>query len=210
MAKTDEIAPRLKVDAELFGMAYRFVAQDETRYYLNGVYIKPHPAGGVMMVATNGRIMGITYDREGEINGSPVIMPVPDYVRNNLDRGGTVIIEGDVGKVLDRNENTAALFEFAPIDGVFPDWRRLFPATMPEPQTIAGLSLNAGFDPKFRVKGQETKVNLYPTEISKGTPTGPIIVTIDDVDFIGLWMPCLFEPMTGFPDWFERVMRPTP
>ncbi len=55
------------------GLAYlaHFKAENDIRYYLNGVCFQPLPAdagGGVIGAATNGHILGLWHDRDGHVD----------------------------------------------------------------------------------------------------------------------------------------------
>lgn len=60
----------VRVRAKHFAAAYVFASTEETRYYLNGVLVEPHPDGGVLLVATDGHRMVAIKDDEGETNGT--------------------------------------------------------------------------------------------------------------------------------------------
>lgn len=49
-------------NADLFRIAYSCVSTEETRYYLNGVHLEPHPCGGAFMVATDGHRLIVVHD----------------------------------------------------------------------------------------------------------------------------------------------------
>jgi hypothetical protein len=54
-----------------------FAAKNDVRFYLEGVYIAPHPQGGVLIVATDGHCMGLMHDPDGFAN-APIILRSPD------------------------------------------------------------------------------------------------------------------------------------
>lgn len=56
---------------ELFAAACRFVSTEYARYYLQGVLVRPSPAGGVVMVSTDGHRMFVGYDHAATIEGLP-------------------------------------------------------------------------------------------------------------------------------------------
>lgn len=67
---------RAIVRAEALLAIEPFVSTEETRYYLKGVYIHPHPVQGAVLVATNGHIMAILHDPAGIASGPPQIWSV--------------------------------------------------------------------------------------------------------------------------------------
>lgn len=54
-----------RFDARAFRFIGGFCSDEETRYYLRGVRIEPLDSGGVAMIATDGRRMGVYHDAEG-------------------------------------------------------------------------------------------------------------------------------------------------
>lgn len=61
------------IDGELFIDVRRAAAEDDPRYYLDGVLIEPHPDKGAFLVATNGRAMLVAHDKKATAPRSAVI-----------------------------------------------------------------------------------------------------------------------------------------
>jgi DNA polymerase III sliding clamp (beta) subunit (PCNA family) len=66
------------VNADLFRIVYSCVSTEETRYYLNGVHVEPHPVKGAILVATDGHRMLIAHDKDGSCSG-PIIVQMPRF-----------------------------------------------------------------------------------------------------------------------------------
>jgi hypothetical protein len=70
-ADTDEGAnyrgAEIRIRAEYAKLVAPFVADDETRFYLNGFYAQRHPSGGALIVATDGHSLGCFWDEFGEV-----------------------------------------------------------------------------------------------------------------------------------------------
>lgn len=62
------------VSAPMFRRAMAAISKDECRYYLNGVYVEPCEAGGVILVSTDGRRMIVIRDRKGYAPNGPGIV----------------------------------------------------------------------------------------------------------------------------------------
>ena len=155
---------RVRVDAKKFAAIYNFVSTEETRYYLNGVYIEPLADGGVLMVGTNGHVLGACVDRTGEADG-PWICPVQKRMlatarrrpkRSPLENPGNIHFVGSAAYLLcngwegdDPTAITDATLEVAhapAIDGTFPDFRRVVPDPVGDELTIK-LRKNASETP---------------------------------------------------------------
>lgn len=63
----------IEVTAHLFHAAYLCVSAEETRYYLNGVYVQPCDQGGVLVVATDGHRMVVIHDEAGRADKAAII-----------------------------------------------------------------------------------------------------------------------------------------
>lgn len=115
---------------ELFMAAARCISNEETRYYLRGVFIQPHPVRGVYLISTDGHRMIRAYDEEGTASRAAIITPPSNkmptkwkgkgrYQNHLLFDGKTVSLEEDgIVKIIE----TAG-----EIDGTFPDWTRVMP-----------------------------------------------------------------------------------
>lgn len=225
-------ARRIRVDAKKFAAAWNFVSTEATRYYLNGVHIEPHVNGGVLMVATNGHTLAAIYDPEGESSGR-YICPVPlRMVRSarKRQRGATSTLDtpkhlhfignaahliGDHGSANYDPENIGpAHIETAyapPIDGTFPDWRRVVPKFIestwkPSPGgylfTVNG-DLVSKFSDSVRLIGRvkSAPLSFY---LSEHGASGPIGVRSGDVpEFFGVLMPMRGDS-AQHPHWLEN------
>ncbi len=126
------------VDANLFRIAAFAVSTDETRYYLFGVYIEPHPVKGVIMTATSNHVLTTIHDESGDMGGcSPAIVKLPGKVlaeckakktkRTTTEPRLLVDPSADLAVVQVDGEETARAYRVI-VDGTFPDWRRVHPS----------------------------------------------------------------------------------
>lgn len=133
-----------RVNPRYFAGIERFAAVKDVRFYLCGVFIEPHPHGGVTIVATDGCIMAAAYDPDGWC-AEPII--VGDITKPLLTackkrglpsaRAEQLWIAKDCAVVSSSAETEpppapfgeAALHssKISIIDGKFPDWRRPMP-----------------------------------------------------------------------------------
>lgn len=128
----------ISVDANLFRIAAFAVSTEETRYYLRGVYIEPHLVKGVIMTATNGRVLTTIHDESGDMGGcSPAIVKLPGKVladckakktkRTTTEPRMLVDPSADLAVVqVDGEEKTRAYRVI--VDETFPDWRCVHPS----------------------------------------------------------------------------------
>jgi len=144
----------LKLNLHADGLAAVHIAKstEETRYYLNGVYVTPwrvNGEDGVMMVATDGRLLATYFDRDGEANRPTIIdgaFSAPLLKSGRSERSPRrMMVDGDVGRVkcVPRKKNAAQLAGITlvqEIEGTFPDWTKV--TNLPEANGSAAFSWN--------------------------------------------------------------------
>lgn len=153
------------------GMLLPFICKEWQRYYLHGIYVEPHPDGGVLLVATDGHTAGIAYDAEGSANG-PWICKIGSHLKRAVHsaiRSGEAKVRGerlihfigDTGYVTSRfftrgKEDPGKLgphhlaAEFVPaIDGTYPDWAKTCLKSPLHLSTSNVLHAGPAFTPNF-------------------------------------------------------------
>jgi hypothetical protein len=127
----------LKFDADLFRIVFAAASTEETRYYLNGVNVEPHPSGvGVILVATDGHRLIAAYDETGTADAPAIIRLDKAALRlckAERDQTRTIIVEGSDARIMDaptgdEHGREIGLAYDVVIYGTFPDWRRVLPA----------------------------------------------------------------------------------
>ena len=191
-----------------------FVSTEETRYYLNGVYVHPHPEGGAVCVATDGHRLGVRRDSDG-IAPEPQIVTLPkglkapasSKVRNPwavLTRTGEryghlSLVEGIHDPKHDTAENAIARvdecfqrFGDTIIDGKFPDYPKIIP-TDDEKDAVRGFNGEylASFGKHLTIRGSDA-----------GAPH--LIFDHADGDFVGVLMPMRADA-TRRQDWTKAL-----
>lgn len=116
----------IDVNAIFFRAANEVVSKEERRYYLNGVYVQPHPDKGVLLTATDGHRLVCIHDQTGKCTKAAIIRVAaraisgvklqknqPDAPRLTVDKDGIVTC-GSYRSV-----------SSAVIDGTYPDYPRV-------------------------------------------------------------------------------------
>ncbi len=109
-----------EVKTELLKSALLFSSKEETRYYLNGVYFEKTETG-VAMVTTDCHRMfvaKIEVDNDACSNFEPFIVPNEIIKQVLTGYKGTTVLINEWDKIIGN-------INFAPIDGTFPNWRRV-------------------------------------------------------------------------------------
>lgn len=132
-------------------IAASFVAKNDVRYYLNGIYFEPHPEGGANIVATDGHKM-LTIRDKTAILAKPLIVEfspatVKACAAKNAQGLTLESTESEGGKVLARVATAGgSVTAFETVhDCRYPDWRSVMPDKLPEDsdRQAARLYLNA-------------------------------------------------------------------
>lgn len=206
----------ITVKASYLAALAPFMSKEETRFCLQGVFIAPHRshrgAGrGIVLVATDGHRMGVIHDPDGETNGE-WICPIPQALERAILSKKTnavqAVLGGDVCTLKDGEGKTVFQHFAPPIDGTYPDWKRVIPTKRAQGREPAA------FNPKYlgdfqKVIAALTTHKVLPVAIWASDPHSPAIVQIEGVpEFIGIQMP-MRHSLAGLPDWFSPYLPTT-
>lgn len=129
--------PKLNITAEHLKGAIECASTDATRFYLGGAYVHPVD-GGFAVVATNGHCLFYAQTLEPCDDFAGLIIPT-DAIKLALKASGRAFC-----LELDTERHTLGAVNFQPVDGTFPDYRRVIPAELSgEPATFAPHVLGA-------------------------------------------------------------------
>ena len=136
----------ISINAEYLHLAHLFTTTDDTRYYLKGVQVEPHPTDdGILIIATDGHKAAVFYDQEGYVSENmliafdkPFLASLKQERNENFIRRVTVRHDRLVTMSTDTDGELFEEKHIKPgpmlIDGTFPDWRRIMPdITTPGP-----------------------------------------------------------------------------
>ena len=123
-----------------FAYIARFVSDEETRYYLKGVQVAPLATRGVTLVATTGHVLGAMRLQAVEASATAtfILSASKDLLRACKPRKGnphTIVCRPDRVDVYENHNaeepGTPVYTGHKPyVEGPFPDWRRVLPATV--------------------------------------------------------------------------------
>lgn len=183
------------VNADIFRAVSIARSDEETRYYLKGVFVQPHPHGGAVLTATDGHILVSAYDLSG-VCDTPAIIGL-DRVRlaacKSKPRFGARYVRCADGtaEIVSGAEPDATVYETQPkavIDGSFPDWPRVVPRGPygPSAARFNADTLGRVADASQILRGSKTPdVKLLA---GADGDDGPLFVPISDTAF-GVVMP---------------------
>ena len=180
------------IATDLLKAALVCASSEETRYYLRGV----HLSTSGHMVTTDGHRMFVA--RLADKPAADVIVPYADVVAAlKLAGGRAQEIEIDLAA------NRIGQISFTPVDGTFPDWRRVVPTglEMPNAKDPSDNAAHVHFDHRYVGdfakmaailcgKATTTQSVLHPVSASH-----PALVTFGDrADCFGVLMPVRRKP----------------
>lgn len=179
----------------------------DVRFYINGVCVELDGAGGGVMVATNGHVIG-AYRLDGKTCDVPPVKarfiiprtildglkPSPLHFALTATREGErwmLTLDGGTGRVSD-----------LAIEGEFPQqWRANIPhAVSGEAAQFTTAALGMFQKASAALHGGRFK----PLTIGHNGPTSAALVDLGDADFCGVMMPARYEAPTAPPAWLCR------
>lgn len=178
----------MELNVKLLKAAVIVASKEETRYYLKGVAVQAD-ARGAYIVATDGhRALAFCQSREAQ-EGTAVSIIIPSDIvaaikPNKYEERATLTQESATHWRLDYCGTSVI---FAPVDGTFPDWRRICPKE--------ANGETAQFNPEYvgdiakvaKALGVKSASGAIKMAHNGG---GPAIVTFGpDIDGFGLIMP---------------------
>lgn len=187
------------VNADLFRAAAVVIGKEETRYYLNGVCIEPHLAGGVTLTATDGHRLFTAFDKEGHASRTYIVkLDAAALKACKASRKEThprrVVLSGDDNQPVSitGNDDTnvyllAVNWEIK--DAQFPDWRRVIPRHSPGDKPVADWynpDYLASFADIAAILSSEPRIRVC--SIQQGSPA---LVTFGNQPYqaVGVLMP---------------------
>lgn len=195
-------------------------AKDDIRRYLNGVAFEID-ANVVRLIATDGRCMGILRHglaEEEREEGRSLTVIVPRDVceraakRNAIDRIRLECAEGEAWSIVDCESRVT----FKPLEGTFPDWRRVVPTKVTGIASPINPELLGGFVKSAHALSSKRAIvsvahNGSVDDEGNSTGAGAALVRIScSSDFVGVVMPMRDEPCLAAPAWISepRIAEP--
>ena len=133
-AATPKPAPvshdKLRVSAKLVALVTPFMATSDIRYYLNGISIRPHPAGGAVITATNGHVLGTAYDPSAVCEHDVILALTPATItalKARAGKGRELVLRNGRVTIIDGPEEISIQPGNPVIEAKYPDLSRVIP-----------------------------------------------------------------------------------
>lgn len=170
-----------------------FAAESDVRYYLNGVLIEVR-ASEVRCAATTGHMAGVCRLATEQAAMPDVIVPSATVKQALLNKSEVLTLEFENGKW------SLAGVSFTPIDGKFPDYRRI----IPKGHSGEAAQFNPAFIAAAAKAGKALGVKSAPIIRHNGCNAAQVQFYGRD-DFVGVLMPLIAftdkNPDTGLIQW---------
>ena len=217
----------IEVNAILFRAAAECQSTEETRYYLNGVYITPHPVKGIVLTATDGHRLISIHDEQGKCSTPKIVYIDPKAIDGKAMAAMRRAMMADtpaVEPVLQICINEAGIATVGTyrslkscfIDGTFPDWHRI--AAPLVVRAKEGKYCPGSYNQKYVAAFGKIAVMLSPgndqsasIRIVSVTEEDPSRVRIGNLDHaFGILMPMRASSSNHIPAWMQPILEPAP
>lgn len=202
----------INVSALLFRAAAECQSTEETRYYLNGVYIQPHPNGGALLVATDGHRLFVAHDVGGTCDKAAIVA-----IDKAVFTKKTLQFENNEAPRISVNDDgiasvgTYRSVKSAVIDGVFPDYRAALKPilAMAKKKQFAPASFNQIYLAAFGKIGSMLLEGYKGTSIcvSSFTASDPALVRFNGINHaFGVLMPMRGDTISELPAFMKPIL----
>lgn len=147
------------------------ISTEQTRYYLNGVFMHPHSSHALAFVATNGQRLAFSssiyfwecddFQKQGKIVPIQAVKTLLSSIGKKMEGECTIHIH-DLRVVFSLPDGLK--LETKVIDGTYPDYPRVIPDTVHAFTRIKTETASKGLARLEKLGGKNTFINLDPEE----------------------------------------------
>lgn len=188
-----------------------FKSTQDIRYYLNGVLVEKVETGGCILVATNGHILVAMHSPGAFIDQTRILTVsdgLSDAMRKVDDIQRTVEVAGAKGRVTlyARGQEVFIQPREPFIDGKFPDWRKVVPATENlEPGLAAAISSEYLATLKRAIPRSQQRNSLSFWHQKTDPKNSAIVVRYEaNHSLVAVVMPMQLKHDWTWPSWMKR------
>lgn len=212
----------IEVNANYFRAAAECQSTEETRYYLNGVYIAPHPEKGVLLTATDGHRLITLYDEAGKCSAAKICNVDPKAIDARAYGIMRKAAPEEVPQLRIDDEGIVTVGTYRSlkscfIDGTFPDWARVVQPVLAKARE--GKYCPASYRQNYVAAFGKIAAMLAPTgndncasiRIVSFTDSDPSLIRFGNVDHaFGILMPMRSTIPNEIPIWMKPILEPAP
>jgi len=181
----------------------KFASNDENRNAINGIRIEPIPGKGVLLVATNGRSLGVLLIEDAAVTEkAPITFPlwVLEFIPRKIKFLQLIFPTGKDTRVTIIGKNMPDMTAEV-IEKTYPKWRIVIPTApfIPCNINVSGKVLQPFLDAAKILCASEALSFRTSDELS------PISVFTDNPNFYGVIMPMRYTGIDKtIPDWVKQ------
>lgn len=211
----------IEVSMKYFRAAAECVSTEETRYYLNGVHIAPHPEKGVVLTATDDHRLISLHDAAGKCTAPQIVAIDRKALEEKAYKDLCKAMPEEMPRITIDDEGIATVGTYRSlkscfIDGTFPDWPIVVRSVLAK--TREGKYAPSSYNQKYVAAFGKIATMLSPDK-SQSAPiriisfndTDPILIRFGSVDYaFGVLMPMRSSIPNELPIWMKPILEPTP
>lgn len=192
-----------------------FMAKNDIRYYLNGISIRKHPEGGIVLAATDGNRMLLIRDASGSVDEDLIFRATPAMAVFCRKPDTVIRIDRETQRltIFQKEEKLYLLPGKCLVEGMFPDYKRVVPNFADLKLAVAG-HLNTKYlaDAALAHPGIPTKRGEKMTiRLWQASSEGAIVVEYNgfpEYCAVIMTMRCdVVEPMTAWhKNWGQQSL----
>lgn len=187
----------MEINIRLLKAAAIASSKESTRYYLNGVAVQSSDDGSFLIATDGHRLIAFRQSQESSGESVNIIIPNDIVAGIKLNKHVETAELTRESATHWRLDYTGTSIIFAPIDGIFPDWKRI----VPKEATGETAQYNPAYIGDF---AKVSKILSNRATAFAYNGNGPALVTFgEDIDGFGLLMPMRSrcDMQTAAPSW---------
>lgn len=205
---------KLRLTARLLPLVLPFMAKTDIRYYLNGINVRPHKAGGAIIVATNGHALGAVHDRHAVCEHEVILRfdaRMSQACAVGLADEREVVMVGDRLAIVDKAGQEVYIQAGQPeIEGNFPRYERVIPKVETLQPGLLGTYSASVLAPAEKAALAAAKQSTGRSTFSgmqffnvNGDPNASAVIRLPvEPDFVGVLMPMRDDVLkSATPSW---------
>jgi len=209
----------ISVNANLFRAACECRSTEETRYYLNGVFVRPHPVKGALLVATDGHRLIVIHDETGKCDEAKIVGLDAKHVDAATIKAMRKATTGEEPRLTIDKDGIATFGTFRSlascfIDGTYPDWPRVVAPMLA--RVKEGKFAPGTVNQKYLSAFGKIAVMLSPTNdqsaafrVVSHTEDDPLLIRFGSCDSaFGLLMPMRSSISNELPQFMKPILEP--
>ncbi|MFY3682081.1 hypothetical protein ACOTD7_20755 [Achromobacter xylosoxidans] len=205
--------PAIQIERAALKAASRIMARSDIRYYLNGVYVEATPTETIIAATDGHRLLALHAFAENDVQEAAALIIPGEVVKRIIDGSLKAVRQITLTQVSDEKwvaplHQWGVELTFRPVEGIFPDWRKVIPAKASgQPANINPDYLAAFQAAAYDLCGKPGRRARVATGIEvRQNGTGGALVfapSSHTIGFVGVVMPVMTEtnPRSEPPAW---------